>query len=59
MRGGSGFLLLGICGAGAALLLAALYVLHGQVLVGGGIIVGAALCGLGWRWIGRRLRKYI
>jgi len=59
MQGGSGFLLLGICAGGAALLLGVLYVLHGEALLGGGIIGGAALLGLSWRWIGRALRKYI
>jgi len=59
MQGGSGFLLLGICGGGAAVPLAALYLLPGQVLVGGGILAGAALLGLGWRWIGRRFRRYL
>ncbi|HEY7676721.1 MAG TPA: hypothetical protein VIG69_06600 [Candidatus Methylomirabilis sp.] len=59
MQGGSGFLLLGICAGGAALLLGVLYVLHGEVLLGGGIIGGTALFGLSWRWIGRALRKYI
>ena len=59
MQGGSGFWLLGICGGGAALLLAVLYLLHGDALVGGGIIAGAALFGVSWRWIGRRFRKYI
>lgn len=59
MQGGSGFLLLGICGAGAALLLAALYLLHGQALAGGVILAGVALFGLGWRWVGRRFRRYI
>ncbi len=59
MQGGSGFLLLGICAGGAALLLGVLYLLHGEALLGGGIIGGTALFGLGWRWIGRALRKHI
>ncbi len=59
MRGGSGFLLLGICAGGAALLLGVLYLLHGQILLGGGVIGGTALFGLCWRWISRAFRKYI
>ena len=59
MQGGSGFLLLGICAGGAALLLGVLYLLHGQALAGGGILAGTVLFGVSWRWIGRRLRKYL
>jgi hypothetical protein len=59
MQGGSGFLLLGICAGGAALLVGVLYLLHGEALMGGGIIGGTALFALGWRWIGRAFRKYI
>ena len=59
MQGGSGFLLLGICAGGAALLLAVLYLLHGEVLAGGAIIAGITAFGVAWRWIGRAFRKYI
>lgn len=59
MEGGSGFRLLGVCAGGAALLLGFLYLLHGDALIGGGLIVAVAVFGLGWRWIGRRFRKYI
>jgi len=61
MQGGSGFWLLGICAAGAALLLGVLFLLHpmGDVRIGGGIIAGTILLGAGWRWFGRRFKKYI
>lgn len=58
MRGGSGFHLLGMCAGGAALLLAILYLLHGEGLVAGGIIAGATLFGATWRWVGRRFRDH-
>jgi len=53
--------LLGICAAGAALLLGVLFLLHpmGDVRIGGGIIAGTILLGAGWRWFGRRFKKYI
>ena len=59
MQGGSGFWLLGICAGGAALLLGFLYILHGEALMGGGIIAGVVVLGVGWRWFGRRFKKYI
>lgn len=59
MQGGSGFLLLGICAGGAALLLGVLYLLHGEALLGGGIIGGTALFGVAWHLVARRFRKYI
>lgn len=59
MQGGSGFWLLGICGGGAALLLALLYLMHGQTLTAGGILAGVVVAGVAWRWFGRRFRNYI
>jgi len=59
MQGGSGFWLLGICAGGAALLLGVLYLLHGDTLLGGGIIAGVVVFAVGWRWIARRFQKYI
>ena len=51
--------MLGICAGGAALLLGSLYLLHGEVLMGGGIIAGVAVFAVAWCWFGRRFRKYI
>ena len=61
MQGGSGFWLLGICAAGAALLLGLLFLFHplGDARIGGAIIAGVVVFGAGWRWFGRRFRKYI
>ena len=59
MTGGSGFLLLGVCAAGAACLLGILYLLHGAFLAGGGILGGTGVFLVGWRWVGRRFQKDI
>lgn len=59
MQGGSGFWLLGICAAGAAVLLGLLFLLHGEALRGAGIMAAGVAFGAGWRWVGRRFSKYI
>jgi hypothetical protein len=61
MQGGSGFWLLGICAAGAALLLGLMFLFHpqGDGRIGGGILAGTVLFAAGWRWVGRRFKKYI